>query len=228
MYTKQTLIEARGLGKSTAHLQHDLKGVNLTLQEGDFLVISGAEGAGKSSLLSLLSLLEIPDQGKLLFLGRDVTTYSEDELARFRSQYFGYVFQNFNLISGLTLSQNIEIPLVYSGLPLSQRVDRVKEVLECFKIAHKADEQVSNLTVDHLVKASLARAIVHKPQILIIDEPFEKLSWAEINFVRDSLVKLNEEGMTILLTAHTASDTLMANKKLHLFDGMQVPGETSF
>ena len=194
-------------------------GVNFSLTEGQFVSIMGPSGCGKSTLLHLLGLIDTPSEGRYRFLGEDVAGYPERKRARIRKANIGFVFQSFNLIDELTVYENVELPLVYADVPAGERKTRVETVLEKMDIAHRRDHFPAQLSGGQQQRVAVARALVNKPALILADEPTGNLDSEHGEEVMKMLLKLNEEGTTILMVTHSAPNAAYSNRIVNLLDG---------
>ena len=201
--------------------------VNFTLGEGQFVSVMGPSGCGKSTLLHLLGLIDSPSGGTYRFLGEDVTAYPERKRALIRKANIGFVFQSFNLIDELTVYENVELPLVYSNVAAHDRRPRVEAVLEKMDIAHRRDHFPAQLSGGQQQRVAVARALVNKPNLILADEPTGNLDSEHGDEVMKLLLRLNEEGTTILMVTHSASNAAYSSRVVNLLDGKVVSDKTS-
>jgi putative ABC transport system ATP-binding protein len=202
-------------------------GVNFSLSEGQFVSIMGPSGCGKSTLLHLLGLIDTPSDGRYRFLGEDVSGYPERKRARIRKANIGFVFQSFNLIDELTVYENVELPLVYASVPVGERKARVDAVLEKMDIAHRRDHFPAQLSGGQQQRVAVARALVNKPSLILADEPTGNLDSEHGEEVMKMLLKLNEEGTSILMVTHSAPNAAYSNRIVNLLDGKIVSDKAS-
>ena len=174
-----------------------LNGINLEINEGEFLAIMGPSGCGKSTLLNLLGLLDNPTDGELWFLGQEVSRYTENNRTDLRNGNIGFVFQSFNLIDELTVFENVELPLLYAGVSVKERVDRVNAALDRMQIAHRSEHFPQQLSGGQQQRVAIARAIVTNPHIVLADEPTGNLDSVNGNEVMNLLQELNREANTL-------------------------------
>ena len=180
-----------------------LNGVNLEINKGEFLAIMGPSGCGKSTLLNLLGLLDNPTSGELWFLDEEVSRYTENNRTDLRNGNLGFVFQSFNLIDELTVFENVELPLLYAGVPMKERVTRVNAALDRMQIAHRTEHYPQQLSGGQQQRVAIARAIVTNPQIILADEPTGNLDSVNGNEVMNLLLELNKEGSTVVMVTHS-------------------------
>lgn len=201
--------------------------INFGLAEGQFVSIMGPSGCGKSTLLHVLGLIDSASAGSYRFLGEDVTSYPENRRARIRKMNIGFVFQSFNLIEELTVFENIELPLVYAGVARQERRKRVDAVLERMDIGHRRDHFPAQLSGGQQQRVAVGRALVNKPKLVLADEPTGNLDSEHGDEVMRMLVKLNEEGTSILMVTHSASNAEFSSRIVSLLDGKIVADKTT-
>ena len=216
------IIEAQGLKKlyrtelveTTA-----LDSVNFTVDSGQFVSIMGPSGCGKSTLLHILGLIDTPSAGEYRFLGEEVSRYSESRRAAIRKRNIGFVFQSFNLIDELTVYENIELPLLYANVPARERETKVDAVLERMDIGHRRDHLPGQLSGGQQQRVAVARAVVHQPNLVLADEPTGNLDSEHGSEVMKILVKLHEEGTSILMVTHSPDNAAYAERTVRMLDG---------
>lgn len=196
-----------------------LNGVNLEINKGEFLAIMGPSGCGKSTLLNLLGLLDNPTSGELWFLDEEVSCYTENNRTDLRNGNLGFVFQSFNLIDELTVFENVELPLLYAGVPMKERVMRVNAALDRMQIAHRTEHYPQQLSGGQQQRVAIARAIVTNPQIILADEPTGNLDSVNGNEVMNLLLELNKEGSTVVMVTHSEENARMASRLIRMMDG---------
>lgn len=196
-----------------------LRGVNIQVSEGEFVAVMGPSGCGKSTLLNILGLLDNPTSGTYHLQGTDVTTLSEDDRTRLRRGVIGFVFQSFNLIDELNVRENIELPLLYMGVPAAERAPRIEEAMERMGISHRAHHYPHQLSGGQQQRVAIARAVVTRPQIILADEPTGNLDSANGREVMGLLRQLNEGGTTVVMVTHSMRDASYATRIINLFDG---------
>ena len=196
-----------------------LDNVNIDINEKEFVAIMGPSGCGKSTLLNIVGLLDNPSDGEYHFLDQEVSKFTERQRANLRKANIGFVFQSFNLIDELTVYENVELPLLYLGVPSSERENMVREVLERMQIMHRKDHFPQQLSGGQQQRVAVSRAVVAKPKLILADEPTGNLDSANGEEVMNILTQLNEEGTTIIMVTHSPHDSEFAHRIIHLFDG---------
>jgi putative ABC transport system ATP-binding protein len=196
-----------------------LDGVNLEINEKEFVAIMGPSGCGKSTLLNIFGLLDNPSAGEYHFLDVEVSKYRERQRASMRKANIGFVFQSFNLIDELTVYENVELPLLYLGVSPAQRKRMVNEVFERMQIMHRKNHFPQQLSGGQQQRVAVSRAVVAKPKLILADEPTGNLDSANGEEVMNILTQLNEEGTTIVMVTHSPHDAEFAHRIIHLFDG---------
>jgi len=196
-----------------------LASVNLKIDQGEFVAIMGPSGCGKSTLLNVLGLLDNPTAGEYHFLDQEVSAYSERQRANLRKANIGFVFQSFNLIDELTVSENVELPLLYLGVPSRERKARVLEVLDQMAIAHRKGHFPQHLSGGQQQRVAVARAVVAKPQLILADEPTGNLDSIHGDEVMKILAGLHEDGATIVIVTHAPQYADYGTRLIHLLDG---------
>jgi putative ABC transport system ATP-binding protein len=219
---KQSLLKLDGVSKIflTDEVEtHALAGVHLEIREGEYVAIAGPSGCGKSTLLAILGLLDTPSEGQYLLHGKPVTDLTAAERAKVRNRQIGFIFQSFNLIGDLTVYENVELPLVYRGMPSAERKERVAQALERVAMAHRTKHYPSQLSGGQQQRVAVARALVGKPAILLADEPTGNLDSQNGEAVMGLLRELHRDGSTICMVTHDTRFARHAERTVHLFDG---------
>ena len=196
-----------------------LDGVSLEIGSGEFVAIMGPSGCGKSTLLNILGLIDTPTEGSFLFLNEEIAGYPEDKLTRLRRAHIGFVFQSFNLIDDLTVAENVEVALIYRGVPARERKQRVAEALEHVGIAHRGKHRPQQLSGGQQQRVAVARALVSRPKLILADEPTGNLDTAHGEEVMRMLRQLNQEGSTIVMVTHSPSHADFASRVVNMLDG---------
>jgi putative ABC transport system ATP-binding protein len=194
--------------------------VNLEIKKGEFAAVMGPSGCGKSTLLHILGLIDSPTGGHYAFDGLDVSLLRERQRTDMRKGNIGFVFQNFNLIDEMTVSENVELPLVYMKIRESERKRKVKAVLDRMKISHRRNHYPQHLSGGQQQRVAIARAVVSEPKLLLADEPTGNLDSKNGLEVMKLLSEFNREGATIVMVTHSERDSGFAHRIIHLFDGM--------
>ena len=204
------MIKAIGLTKifRTESVQTTaLNEISIEISEGEFVAIMGPSGCGKSTLLNMLGLLDNPTSGQLWFIDKEVSRYSENDRTDMRNGNIGFVFQSFNLIDELTVFENVELPLLYAGVPVRERVERVNKALERMQIAHRAEHYPQQLSGGQ------------QQRIILADEPTGNLDSTNGNEVMALLKELNKDGATIVMVTHSEENAREANRIVRMMDG---------
>ena len=199
-----------------------LHDVTLEIHEGEFVAIMGPSGCGKSTLLNILGLLDNPTNGTYELNGVEVSKLSEADRTNLRKGVIGFVFQSFNLIDELNVYENIELPLLYMGVPKEERKKRVEEAMKRMDIAHREKHFPQQLSGGQQQRVAIARAVVANPKIILADEPTGNLDSKNGKEVMDLLTQLNREGTTVVMVTHSQHDAGFATRTINLFDGQVV------
>ena len=199
-----------------------LAGINLDVDDGEFVAIMGPSGCGKTTLLNILGLLDNPSEGNYLLDGEEMAGLKENQRTALRRGQIGFVFQSFNLIDELTVEENVELPLKYMGLTANERKTRVIEMLRKLNISHRAKHFPNQLSSGQQQRVAIARAVVCKPQLILADEPTGNLDSKNGKEVMDILAKLNDEGTTVIMVTHSQRDASYAHRVLNMLDGFLV------
>jgi putative ABC transport system ATP-binding protein len=205
---------------------HALDGVSLTVEKGEFVAIIGQSGSGKSTCMNIIGCLDVPTDGCYMLNGRDVGAMNDDEQALFRNSTLGFVFQQYNLIPRLTVFENVELPLVYRGLPERERREPVMLALDKVGIAGKHANLPSQLSGGQQQRVSIARALAGNPSVILADEPTGALDSKTGREVLELLQQLNDDGNTVVLITHDMSVAKMAKRVIRLSDGKIVSDES--
>lgn len=199
-----------------------LNGVNIEVEDGEFIAIMGPSGCGKSTLLNILGLLDSPTEGKYWLNNEEVGHLKERDRTAYRKGRIGFVFQNFNLIDELTVEENVDLQLKYLGVGKAERKERVLEIMRKVKLSHRAKHYPHQLSGGQQQRVAIARAVVGKPSIILADEPTGNLDSKNGMEVMQLLSELNEEGTTIVMVTHSKHDATYASRIINLFDGQVV------
>ncbi|HZY37292.1 MAG TPA: ABC transporter ATP-binding protein [Mucilaginibacter sp.] len=213
------MIKATGLEKHYSIDEMEivaLQKLSIEVEKGEFVGIMGPSGCGKSTLLNILGMLDEPDEGSYFFEGYEVTHIKERKRAGLRKDNIGFLFQNFNLIDDLTVYENVELPMIYKGLPGSARVKRAEEVLDKLQIMERRKSYPQQLSGGQQQRVALARAVVNKPGLILADEPTANLDIDNGDAVMDLLTDLNKEGTTIIMVTHSAHDAGYCHRIIRL------------
>ena len=193
--------------------------INLDIDSGEYVAITGPSGCGKSTLLGLLGLLDVPSQGEYFFEGQNIAGWSESKLNQLRRGRIGFIFQSFNLIEELSVEENVELALEYTGTPAKERRERVAAMLAKLGISHRAKHRPSQLSGGQQQRVAIARALVAAPAVLLADEPTGNLDTAHGDEVMRLLRNINAEGTTLVMVTHSPAHAAQASRTLHLLDG---------
>ena len=203
-----------------------LNGVNLEVEQGDFIAIMGPSGCGKSTLLNIVGLLDSPSDGEYFVFDENVAGYSEQKRSVIRKKNIGFIFQNFNLIEELTVAENIDLALLYHGTPSAERKKRVSEVMDRMGIGHRANHMPGQLSGGQQQRVAIARAVVGDQPLILADEPTGNLDSVHGQEVMELLQSLNRDGTTIVMVTHSAAHADYAHRTVNLFDGHIVTDAT--
>jgi putative ABC transport system ATP-binding protein len=201
-----------------------LDAIDLDILDGEFVAIMGPSGCGKSTLLNILGLLDSPTGGSYRFGEKEVAGLREAELADVRKRHIGFIFQSFNLVDELSVRENVELALLYHGIPASERRQRVEAVMDKVGIGHRADHRPSQLSGGQQQRVAVARAVVGNPDLILADEPTGNLDTAHGEEVMRMLQALNREGTTVVMVTHSPAHADYAGRVVNMLDG-QVQAE---
>jgi putative ABC transport system ATP-binding protein len=219
----QPLIRLRGIEKvygSGAVSFHALRGIDLDIDEGDFVAVMGPSGSGKSTVMNLLGCLDVPSSGQYLFRGVHVERFDRDQRARLRRQFLGFVFQGFNLLARTSAQENVELPLLYRGEPAAARQKAAREALAAVGLTGWEHHTPAELSGGQQQRVAIARAIVSRPAVLLADEPTGNLDTARSREIMELLTGLNRErGITVLMVTHEPDMAEYARRIIRFVDG---------
>ena len=202
-----------------------LHGIDLDVKEGEFVSIVGASGSGKSTLMNMIGVLDRPTEGTYWLDGTDVQDAQDDELSQIRTRKIGFVFQNFNLISRTNARKNVELPMMYAGIPQKKRTQRAEELLDLVGMADRMDHQPNELSGGQKQRVAIARAMANDPAIILADEPTGALDSKTGRMVMDLFHRLNrEQGKTIVLITHNQELAAETSRVLTMRDGILYTG----
>lgn len=224
---KPSLIELEAVskvyGKGQAAM-HAMKGVNLRVEEGEFIAVMGPSGSGKSTCMNILGCLDTPSSGRFLFKGHDVGALSRDQRALLRRHYLGFIFQGFNLLNRTTALENVELPLIYRGMAKKERQRIALEALDAVGLKAWQTHTPSELSGGQQQRVAIARAIVTEPDVLLADEPTGNLDTAHSREIMDLLTSFNRDrGITIVMVTHESDMAVYANRIVRFVDGVVEP-----
>jgi putative ABC transport system ATP-binding protein len=198
---------------------HALRSVSLDIERGDYVAIMGPSGSGKSTLMNLIGCLDTPSRGSYLLNNKQVGEMNDNDLARIRNEEIGFIFQTFNLLPRATALQNVELPLVYAGVPSRQRIERAKGALDKVELTSRMSHRPNELSGGQRQRVAIARALVNNPSILLADEPTGNLDSKTGAEIMALFARLHESGNTIVLVTHEADLAAFAHRVIHLRDG---------
>ena len=216
------LIETRDLWKTYvmgSEEIHALSGVTVEIERGEYAAIMGPSGSGKSTLMNLIGCLDTPSKGSYLLNGKQVGEMNDNELARIRNEEIGFVFQTFNLLPRASALHNVELPLVYAGVPARDRQQRAKSALEQVELSDRMSHRSNELSGGQRQRVAIARALVNNPSILLADEPTGNLDSKTGAEIMALFGRLHDAGNTIILVTHEADVAAHADRAIHLRDG---------
>jgi putative ABC transport system ATP-binding protein len=216
------LIELKNVAKTYLmgeNVVRALDGVSIKIKKGEFVAIIGPSGSGKSTLMHILGLLDTATSGKVFLNGKDVSSLSEEERSTLRSKHIGFVFQSFNLLARTSALDNVEMPLIYSGVATKERIERAKEALEAVGLSDRLSHFPSQLSGGQQQRVAIARALVGNPDLILADEPTGNLDSKSGKEILEFLSRLNKKGHTIILVTHEKEIASHARRKIELMDG---------
>ncbi len=201
---------------------HVLKDVSLTIDKGELVAVTGSSGSGKSTLMNIIGCLDVPSTGRYELLGDDVMKMSEKKQAYIRNREIGFIFQGFNLIHALNAAENVQLPLIYRGVPPKQRRELARKALKMVGLEKRMTHKPYELSGGQQQRVAIARAIAAKPPIILADEPTGNLDSASGEIVLEALTRLNDIGKTVILITHDDKVANMAKRKIKISDGRVV------
>jgi len=216
------LIETRDLWKTYvmgSEEIHALRGVSLEIERGEYVAIMGPSGSGKSTLMNLIGCLDTPSKGTYLLNGKEVSLMNDNELARIRNEEIGFVFQTFNLLPRATALHNVELPLVYAGVPSKERQERARGALDKVELGSRMMHRPNELSGGQRQRVAVARALVNNPSILLADEPTGNLDSKTGAEIMGLFARLHQAGNTIVLVTHEAEVAVFAKRTISIRDG---------
>jgi putative ABC transport system ATP-binding protein len=219
------LIEARELVKTYTmgdQTVHALRGVSLSIAEGEFVAIMGASGSGKSTLMNILGCLDLPTSGEYRLANENVEGMQSDQLASIRNRRIGFVFQQFNLLPRTSALENVELPMVYAGIKSEARKEKAKAALARVGLAERMDHTPAELSGGQQQRVAIARALVNNPQLILADEPTGALDSQTSEDIMKLLTELNAQGMTVVLVTHEHDVAAWARRRIVFRDGLMV------
>ncbi len=230
-YSPAHLIEFRSVRKTygAGHAAvHALAGVDLSIEQGAFVAIMGPSGSGKSTAMNILGCLDVPTAGEFLFMGADVGKLTRNQRALLRRHFIGFVFQGFNLLPRTSAVENVELPLIYRGVPLAERRRRAIEALARVGLSGREAHSASELSGGQQQRVAIARAIVTDPVVLLADEPTGNLDTATSREIMDLLTRLNrQQGITVIMVTHEPDMAAYAGRVIRFVDGRVESGGPS-
>ncbi len=214
LITLKNIHKGYQLGKSFVPI---IKGVDIEVRQGEFVVLMGPSGSGKTTLMNVLGCLDTPEQGEYFLDGQNVAQMSEDELSSIRNRYIGFVFQSFNLIGDLTVLENVALPSLYAG---KEDLKKAKEILKDIGLDTRLNHHPNELSGGQRQRVAIARALINSPKIIFADEPTGNLDSKSGKEVMKIFKKLNEEGVTVILVTHDSFTASFASRTINLKDGL--------
>ncbi|MFH0752664.1 MAG: ABC transporter ATP-binding protein [archaeon] len=224
--TSSTVIELREVWKTYRMGEvdvHALRGLNVKIKKGEFVAIQGPSGSGKSTSMFLVGCLDTPTKGKIFLEGKDISTLTESDLSQIRGRTIGFVFQQFNLLQTLTALQNVELPMIFQGVPITERLKKAKELLTLVGLGARMDHKPTQLSGGEMQRVAIARALLNDPKVVLADEPTGNLDSKTGEEVIKFFRKLHEkENKTIVMVTHDNNIAKQADRIIRLKDGCAV------
>ncbi|MFH1142275.1 MAG: ABC transporter ATP-binding protein [Candidatus Uhrbacteria bacterium] len=200
---------------------HALRGLDLDIREGEFVSIQGPSGSGKSTAMNMIGCLDKPTKGRILLDGKDIAKLRESDLAQVRGKKIGFIFQQFNLIPTMSALENVALPMMFQGVPRSERLEKAQKYLELVNLGDRVHHRPTEMSGGQQQRVAIARSLVNDPQVLLADEPTGNLDSSTSNTVMEFLKKLHrEEGKTVIMVTHDASTARFADRVEYLMDGV--------
>ncbi len=221
----ENLIEIQDVFKIYPSAEDEVKalrGINITVGKGEFVAVVGSSGSGKSTMMNILGCLDVPTTGSYFLDGQDVSHFSDDELSTIRNEKIGFIFQGFHLIPGLSALENVELPLLYRGVPRHERKAAAIDALTRVGLASRLHHRPNQMSGGQQQRVAIARAIVGKPPIILADEPTGNLDQKTGAEVMSLLKELHQEGKTIVLITHDQKVAACAQRIIEISDGQAV------
>ena len=210
------LKKTYGEGENAVHALDD---VSFSVEKGEFVAIIGQSGSGKSTLMNIIGCLDVPTEGTYILNGQNVSKLSDNELSDIRNQEIGFIFQGFNLIANLTAQENVELPLIYRGVPKKERHELSVAALKKVGLAHRMDHRPSEMSGGQQQRVAIARAIAQAPPVILADEPTGNLDSASSMEILDILKQLHAENRTVILITHDNDIAKQAKRVIRIKDG---------
>ena len=220
--TVETLVEVQDMCKIYNPGENEVRAldhVSLKIQKGEFVAIIGHSGSGKSTLMNMLGCLDVPTSGRYYLNGKDVSNMTDDELSDIRNIEIGFIFQGFNLIPNLTAQENVELPLIYRGVPRKERSALATESLEIVGLSHRMDHKPSEMSGGQQQRVAIARAIAAKPPVILADEPTGNLDSRSTQEIMNVLKELHRSGRTVILITHDDDIAAQVKRVIRIKDG---------